>query len=146
MRSPGLFLLVRSPWFQRFALSLNPICYIPEPRSYFDDQLDSSQELSWHRIILSMLFQFIAVAVALAIAFVPSTILGGIKANSTCRYLPGDEEWPPLEQWTQLNASVAGRLITTVPAGHVCHDPTYDEVACTALRESWSFPQTQYVV
>jgi len=84
-------------------------------------------------------------AFALFAAFVPTSTARSADANATCRYLPGDERWPSMEQWAQLNASVSGRLIATVPAGHVCHDPTYDAAACAALQESWPYPQTQYV-
>lgn len=62
-----------------------------------------------------------------------------------CRFLSHDEGWPVLEEWQTLNASVSGRLIRTVPAAHVCHDPTYNESLCAAVRESWIYPWGQYV-
>jgi len=63
--------------------------------------------------------------------------------NPACRYLPGDQGWPSLDQWAQLNASVSGRLIATVPAGHVCHDPYFNATLCAALQQTWVFPQSQ---
>lgn len=65
--------------------------------------------------------------------------------DSSCRYLPGDAEWPGQEEWNQLNASVSGRLIAAIPPGSVCHDPNYDEAACAALQQTWVMPETQYV-
>ena len=60
-----------------------------------------------------------------------------IKANSTCRYIPGDVGWPSAKEWQQLNATVGGRLIATVPLGSVCHTKgdftAYDAAACAAL-------------
>jgi hypothetical protein len=69
---------------------------------------------------------------------------GALSSNETqCRVLPGDLEWPNSEEWNALNSSVSGRLIKTSPAGHVCHDPTYNEEACTALNSSWIYPWAQ---
>lgn len=34
--------------------------------------------------------------------------------------------------------------MATVPIGSVCHDPTYDEQACTALKAAYSEPETHY--
>lgn len=65
--------------------------------------------------------------------------------SQLCRYLPHDRGWPVLEEWKSLNASVSGRLIQTVPAANVCHDPTYNETLCAAIRESWIYPWGQYV-
>lgn len=62
-----------------------------------------------------------------------------------CRYIPGDAGWPEADLWSQLNLTVDGRLIATVPIGTVCHDPNYDEAKCKELTESWGTVQTQYV-
>ncbi|KAF1948088.1 FAD-binding domain-containing protein [Byssothecium circinans] len=60
-----------------------------------------------------------------------------VKANTTCRYIPGDAGWPSAKEWQQLNATVGGRLIATVPLGSVCHTKgdfaAYDAAACAAL-------------
>lgn len=66
-----------------------------------------------------------------------------VYGESACRYLPGDAEWPSVDEWNQLNTSVSGRLIAAVPEGHVCHDPTYDETACAALQSNWIMPDAQ---
>lgn len=60
-----------------------------------------------------------------------------------CRCLPGEPCWPSRSSWDALNASVAGRLVETVPLAHVCHDPDYDEQGCRALRARWTEPRTQ---
>lgn len=62
---------------------------------------------------------------------------------ATCHSLPGDASWPATSSWDSLNSTVGGKLIATVPIGSVCHDPTYNETACTALRDAWVLPQTQ---
>ncbi|KXH57463.1 FAD binding domain-containing protein [Colletotrichum salicis] len=60
------------------------------------------------------------------------------SANATlCRTLPTDRDWPSKSAWDDLNTAVNGRLIETIPIGSVCHDPTYDEAACQALRSEW---------
>jgi hypothetical protein len=63
--------------------------------------------------------------------------------DTKCRVVPGDLGWPATEEWKALNFSVSGRLIKTSPAGHVCHDPTYDAEACAALNSTWIYPWGQ---
>ena len=65
--------------------------------------------------------------------------------TSSCRCIPGDACWPDQPTWSELNNTVHGRLIATTPLASVCHEPTYDEAACSQLAEVWNLPQTQYV-
>ncbi|KAL7932893.1 hypothetical protein V8C35DRAFT_305752 [Trichoderma chlorosporum] len=62
----------------------------------------------------------------------------------SCRYLPGDANWPNAAAWASLNSTVHGRLIATVPIGTPCHDPTYNQAACSQLQTNWYLPQTHY--
>lgn len=64
-------------------------------------------------------------------------------ANQTCRFLPQDSEWPSHEEWSELNTTINGRLIATIPLASVCHDPNFNETACAALVAGWILPQTQ---
>ncbi|KAH7392192.1 putative isoamyl alcohol oxidase [Phaeosphaeria sp. MPI-PUGE-AT-0046c] len=74
-----------------------------------------------------------------------SLVVGAASQNATkCRNIPGDANWPTLESWSALNTSVSGHLIKTVPAGHVCHDPTYNAEACQALNSTWIFPWAHF--
>lgn len=85
-------------------------------------------------------------------AFAALTLLGAMRttrANSdndtTCKYLPGDDGWPSQSQWDQLNSTVGGRLIQTIPLGSVCHSTgfgNYDADACKALQDEWTLPVT----
>ncbi|KAF7950063.1 hypothetical protein EAE96_007364 [Botrytis aclada] len=61
--------------------------------------------------------------------------------NKSCRYLPDDLQWPSVQGWNELNGTVGGRLIKTIPLGSPCHDPTYDGNACAYLQDSWDVPQ-----
>ncbi|KAK5997073.1 FAD-linked oxidoreductase ZEB1 [Cladobotryum mycophilum] len=63
------------------------------------------------------------------------------KQTSQCRALPGTAEWPSSSAWVQLNSTVHGRLIATVPIGTPCHDPNYNQAACEALQQQWNLPQ-----
>ena len=65
-------------------------------------------------------------------------------AGSSCRCLPADKCWPSLELWTQLNTTVHGTLIETVPIGTPCHDPHYDAQACKLLQDKWLETELQY--
>ena len=62
-----------------------------------------------------------------------------------CHCLPGDSDgcWPSPDKWNALNGTVGGKLVKVVPIGAVCHDPTYDEAACTALKANWDEVETQ---
>lgn len=62
------------------------------------------------------------------------------QSRSNCRYLPGDANWPSLRDWANLNSTVEGRLIQTVPLAAPCHDPTYNQAVCTQYLASWAFP------
>ncbi len=68
-----------------------------------------------------------------------------VCASADCRCLPSDSCWPASAAWSDLNATLDGRLIATVPIGSPCHDPHYDEAACASLKSSWMLPPTQYV-
>jgi hypothetical protein len=82
---------------------------------------------------------------ALASTAVASVSSARSSTQSQCRCLPGDGCWPATHAWASLNSTVGGRLVATVPIGSVCHDPNYDAAACTALQNSWTEPQPQYV-
>lgn len=85
-----------------------------------------------------------ATAAALAVTpFAAAGLISTRAAGAACRCLPGDACWPATSSWDTLNSTVGGKLIATVPIGSVCHDPTYNETACTALRDNWVLPQTQ---
>lgn len=62
---------------------------------------------------------------------------------STCYCMPGDSCWPSDATWSELNSTVGGRLIATVPIGSPCHDPNYDAAACEALQTNWTLPMPQ---
>ena len=63
--------------------------------------------------------------------------------TSKCRVLPGDASWPSTSTWAALNKTIHGQLVSTVPLGSVCHDPTYNAAACAALQQTWAQPVTQ---
>ena len=73
-------------------------------------------------------------------------------APAGCRNVPGDSGWPSIAQWDQLNTTVGGRLIKTIPIGSPCYQKnfdvvdfkadisTYDNASCSSLREHWNLP------
>ncbi|KAI0973506.1 FAD binding domain protein [Xylaria arbuscula] len=63
-------------------------------------------------------------------------------SSSTCRCIPGDKCWPSSQKWSQLNATVHGRLIAASPSARICHEPNYNQTACAALGDMWELPQT----
>ncbi|KAJ8129072.1 hypothetical protein O1611_g4562 [Lasiodiplodia mahajangana] len=73
-----------------------------------------------------------------------SPLASATKPSSNCRCIPGDKCWPSAQKWESLNATVHGRLIAAAPLARVCHEPHYDEAACTALGEGWALPETHF--
>ncbi|KAH6616421.1 FAD binding domain-containing protein [Boeremia exigua] len=69
-------------------------------------------------------------------------LIGAQDLHKKCHVLPGDAAWPSNEAWSALNETVSGKLVKTVPIGSPCHDPTYDETACSALKAQWTNPLT----
>ena len=97
-----------------------------------------------------MLSHSLIKGLASTILLLPLVDAGLIKARNgtaTCKYIPGDAAWPTQDTWNQLNHTVGGRLIATVPQAAVCHVGGYatlkpNEAACEALRPEWNSPQT----
>ncbi|KAK8081386.1 hypothetical protein PG996_000167 [Apiospora saccharicola] len=54
--------------------------------------------------------------------------------------MPSDAGWPSETDWARLKDATGGRLITTRPLAHVCHDPDYDSSACQDLQDNWLLP------
>ncbi|CAG8958606.1 hypothetical protein HYFRA_00009923 [Hymenoscyphus fraxineus] len=76
-----------------------------------------------------------------------AAVISTRQTNSSCRAIPGDSNWPSQDVWTELNKTVGGRLIATIPQAAVCHREgyggvQYDEAACAALAKVWDFPKT----
>ncbi|PKY03432.1 putative isoamyl alcohol oxidase [Aspergillus campestris IBT 28561] len=82
-----------------------------------------------------------AVSAASAQTVIGSEPPVAVHTTRHCKYIPGDVGWPQPQLWSQLNQTVEGRLIATVPVGSVCHDPTYDEAKCLAVTANWAQPQ-----
>jgi hypothetical protein len=64
---------------------------------------------------------------------------------SNCRIMPGDPGWPSTNVWNQLNATVSGELITTVPLAAPCYGAARDEQKCGSLKEQWELPAVSKV-
>ncbi|KAJ5190949.1 FAD binding domain protein [Penicillium cinerascens] len=72
----------------------------------------------------------------------------GIQACRSCRCFPNEPCWPSLQQWSEFNTTLGGKLIGTVPIGSVCHTQggcaAYDAASCADLISDWAFPVTHY--
>ncbi|KAJ6788504.1 hypothetical protein PWT90_01618 [Aphanocladium album] len=64
-----------------------------------------------------------------------------VQSAPHCKNIPGDAGWPQQQAWFKLNRTLGGNLISTVPLGSVCHDPTYDETKCKELTQNWGLAQ-----
>lgn len=78
-----------------------------------------------------------------------SLTLGKVTPEPTCNYITGDAGWPTRSEWDQLNQTISGQLIQTVPMGSVCHyEPfgNYNETECNELRKDWDFRHWKFKV
>lgn len=66
---------------------------------------------------------------------IPTQSLG---KQRVCYPLPGDEEWPSIDDWDQLNATTNGRLIRGTPLAASCFTPNLDEAACNETKRLWT--------
>ena len=48
--------------------------------------------------------------------------------------------WPSSAAWSNFNASINGRLVAPRPPAWPCHDPHYDEAACSEAKANWHDP------
>lgn len=69
-------------------------------------------------------------------------------SKPSCRCFPCDACWPSQQQWNEFNATLGGKLISTVPIGSVCHTNgefgSYNQKACAELISNWGYPATHY--
>lgn len=49
-------------------------------------------------------------------------LVQGVSTAGTCRSQPGDADFPTVEEWSALNVSVNGRLISVTPSAKFCED------------------------
>ncbi|KAI1264013.1 hypothetical protein F5Y18DRAFT_392247 [Xylariaceae sp. FL1019] len=83
---------------------------------------------------------------ALVLAFPAAT---ASTLAPTCKYIPGDSGWPGAHQWAELNSTVQGRLIATIPLASVCHASgpyasRFNPSACAALKPLWDYSQVHF--
>ncbi|TGO76857.1 hypothetical protein BELL_0134g00180 [Botrytis elliptica] len=64
--------------------------------------------------------------------------------NTNCRALPGDQSWPSTTEWNNLNSTVNGRLVATVPIASPCHEPNYSATECAYLQANWANPSLHW--
>lgn len=92
--------------------------------------------------ILSSLPHVLAAAAAASVPRIDNTTINKTPYGaSTCRYLPGDADWPKLHDWSALNHTIGGGLIIGAPLGQNCHSLAYDANECTQVQEGWIDPQ-----
>ncbi|KDQ14537.1 hypothetical protein BOTBODRAFT_174716 [Botryobasidium botryosum FD-172 SS1] len=80
-----------------------------------------------HRILL----------ISTAFLFAPREVTGSILNRNSKLCTSSDSCWPDSPAWIQLNASVSGHLVRSLPAAAPCHDPYYDADACAIASKSW---------
>ncbi|KAL4903830.1 hypothetical protein BDW74DRAFT_179422 [Aspergillus multicolor] len=87
-------------------------------------------------LLMFSFFYYLKLLLPVALAL-PSSA----ASHGRCRYLPGDTNWPTESEWSELNATVDGHLIKTIPLGSPCHDPNYHAAECDYLQVRWTNPE-----
>ncbi|GKT89339.1 FAD binding domain-containing protein [Colletotrichum tofieldiae] len=62
-------------------------------------------------------------------------------STKSCKNLPGDAGWPSTDAWAQLNETVGGRLVATIPLGSPCHGDAYNATECARLQDAWLYSE-----
>ena len=77
------------------------------------------------------MFNFVTNVLLLAPGVYAAALLGqrGQDVNSTCKVIPGDNAWPSQQVWSQLNDTIDGRLIQSVPQSAVCRPGGYGSIS-----------------
>ena len=158
-------LLTRSPGGEEHMLYHLPICVvlmalILEHISEIHALPKHSTFPNWHHlfkllpkatnIIMSSSgnFQVVSILIFILLHLYKGTLAAAAphhprNNDQDCKCMPGDACWPSTEDWSALNRSLGGRLVATVPIGSPCHDPTYVEAECLALKNQWFRPDVQ---
>jgi len=71
------------------------------------------------------------------------TLTSTASESASCRCFPSEACWPSRSAWDNLNATVGGRLVATIPLGSPCHDPVYNATECVILQSLWTDVQLQ---
>lgn len=65
-------------------------------------------------------------------------LLSGVLASGPCS--ASQKCWPSSTIWSSFNSSINGRLVAPRPPAWPCHNPNYDEAACTDAKANWFDP------
>ncbi|KDQ13500.1 hypothetical protein BOTBODRAFT_369409 [Botryobasidium botryosum FD-172 SS1] len=76
------------------------------------------------------------VSLAISIIFFVGAIATPSRYPHHCA--AGDSCWPSAISWAELNSTLHGRLVRSLPPAAPCHVPYYDAEACAAVQANWS--------
>jgi hypothetical protein len=65
----------------------------------------------------------------------------GNSSLARCKVNPGDSAWPKPDEWAQLNRTLGGALLKSVPAASICYSngtQGHDGAACSTLAANWT--------
>jgi hypothetical protein len=72
--------------------------------------------------------------------FVSGTILSVAAVNSGFTCQPGQQCWPALQVWQQLNQTIDGHLYQTIPLGAPCYKNStfFDQDTCSVVQSNYN--------
>ncbi|EKG19803.1 FAD linked oxidase [Macrophomina phaseolina MS6] len=67
-------------------------------------------------------------------------LLRGVLGAASCKTTPHDAAWPTNEEWAELNKTIDGTLLRTVPAASSCWpgNPFDSPISCDVVKGNWT--------
>ncbi|KAF1925976.1 isoamyl alcohol oxidase [Didymella exigua CBS 183.55] len=81
--------------------------------------------------------------IAIGLTLFGAALVNG-QPSTQCKTFPGDKAWPSKTEWDNLNSTVGGRLIATVPLGAPCHGASFNNATCESLKAQWQSEKIHY--
>lgn len=72
-------------------------------------------------------------ALAPLLGYASGLVLERSSSTNHCRCRPSDPCWPTTDQWSALNSSINGNLVSVRPVADACHRPGFNLNQCDAV-------------
>ncbi|KDQ14470.1 hypothetical protein BOTBODRAFT_342903 [Botryobasidium botryosum FD-172 SS1] len=95
----------------------------------------SSPHLSYRRMMSRLQSQLRIITIQLLAALDVWSSTQQSASRSNC--IEGSSCWPPASSWAELNRTLHGHLVRSLPPAAPCHSSYFDADACSTARNNW---------
>ena len=108
------------PWSQRLTIALHSTFtrLLVHPLQNTSSIILANLAKMWKTVVLS------------------SLLVHSTRTRTYCTF--GQTCWPSDREWSALNTTVSGRLISIYPPAAACHGDHYNETLCSDARTNWT--------